>query len=173
MQIKHRFDSVADDLAGFDLENIEVILLGGPGNAKKEFLGGLQKGIAAKTVAIEGLNLSSGDEKIDATIIGQLDRLRKGLELRQLTKVKESIKRGLFLTENQEICRALEAGAVDTVLIASDYHAATPKEKEMILKMIEVAEASAAEIEFITNKEILGKLHRYGSVVASLRYSPF
>lgn len=93
--------------------------------------------------------------------------------MEQLTKVKENTKRELILTENQEICAALEAGAVDTILIASDYYAATPEEKERILKMIEAAEISAAEIEFITNKDVLGKLHRYGSVVASLRYRPF
>ena len=173
MQIRHHFDSVADELENFDLKNIEVILLGGPSNAKKEFLRGLRKGIVDKTVVIEKLDLSSNDEEIGVMIIDQLDRFRKEQELEQLTKVKENTKRELILTENQEICAALEAGAVDTILIASDYYAATPEEKERILKMIEAAEISAAEIEFITNKDVLGKLHRYGSVVASLRYRPF
>ena len=173
MQIRRHFDSVADELENFDLKNIEVILLGGPGNAKKEFLRRSQRNIADKTVIVEGLNLSSSDEEIDTTIIGQLDKFRKEFEVEQLTKVKENIKRGLILTENQEICAALKAGAVDTILIASDYYITTPEEKKRTLKMIEAAEISAAEIEFITNKDILEKLRRYGSVVASLRYSPF
>ena len=173
MQIRHHFNSAADELENFDIKNIEVILLGGPGNAKKEFLKGLQKGIVDKTVVIEGLDLYSNDEEMGAVIIGQLDKFRKEVEVEQLTKVKENMKRELILTENQKIHAALEAGAVDTILIASDYYAATPEENERILKMIEAAEISAAEIEFITNKEILGELHRYGSVVASLRYRPF
>ncbi len=173
MQIGRHFDSVADELENFDIKNIEVVLLGGPGNAKKEFLSRSQRSIADKTVIVEGLDLSSSDEEMDAAIIGQLDKFRKEVELEQLTKVKENTKRGLILTENQEICAALKAGAVDTILIASDYHITTPEEKGRILKMMEAAEISAAEIEFITNKEVLGKLHQYGGVVASLRYRPF
>ena len=61
-------------------------------------------------------------------------------------------------------------GAVDTILIASDYFAKTPQENKRIIKMIELAEKTSAEIEFITNPEILTKLHKHGSVVANLRY---
>ncbi|TFB09121.1 hypothetical protein E3V08_01295 [Candidatus Atribacteria bacterium MT.SAG.1] len=173
MQISRHFDSIADELKNFDIKNIEVILVGGPGNAKKEFLRESRKDRADRTIMVEGLDLSSSDEEINTTIISQLDKFRKQVESRQLTKVEESIKKGLILTENQEICAALKTGAVDTILIASDYYVTTPEEKERILKMIEAAEVSAAEIEFITDKDILKKLHRYENVVALLRYSPF
>jgi len=36
--------------------------------------------------------------------------------------------------------------------------------------MIELAEKTSAEVEFITNQEVQKELHKYGSVVAILRY---
>jgi peptide subunit release factor 1 (eRF1) len=174
LQIKHHLDKVKDHLKKFDLKSIELILLAGPGNAKKEFAREhLNAELAGKVTIVEGLVFSSSDGEINDAIIGSLDKYRKGVEMRQLRTVEENVGRGLAITENREIRQALEVGAVETILIASDYYAATPEENEGVLNMIEMAESTAAEIEFITNEEILEKLHRHGSVVATLRYRPF
>jgi peptide subunit release factor 1 (eRF1) len=174
LQIKHHLDRVESSIKKFDLENTELILLAGPGNAKKELARKhLDAEIAGKAVIVEGLVFSSGDDEIGDVITGCLDEYRTETELKQLVGVEGGVGKGFALTENREIHRALEAGAVKTLLIASDYYAATPEENERILQMIEMAENTAAEIEFITNEEVLEKLHRHGSVVATLRYRPF
>jgi peptide chain release factor subunit 1 len=174
LQIKHHFDKVENCLKKFDLRNTELILLAGPGNAKKEFAKEhLDAELAGKTVVVEGLVFSSSDGEINDAIIGCLDRYRKEVEMGRLRSVEGNIGKGLALIENREIRQALEVGAVDTILIASDYYAATPEENEGILGMIEMAENTAAEVEFITNEKVLEELHRYGSVVATLRYRPF
>ena len=90
--------------------------------------------------------------------------------MQQLQKVEARVKKGLAEKENSIIHTALRTGAVDTLLIASDYYAKTPEENNRIVNMIELAEKTSVEVEFITNKEVLEKLHKHGSVVATLRY---
>ena len=174
IEIKKHFTAVQEYLKKFDFKTIERIVLAGPGEARKDFARGhLTKEIADKTTVVEGLDFSSSDEEIGAVLIGQLDKYRKELESRLLAEVRENEREGLALIKNQEIQKALESGAVKTILIASDYYAATPEEDERIIKMIEEAERTSAEIEFITNEAVLKELHKHGSVVASLRYVPF
>ena len=103
-------------------------------------------------------------------MIASLDSFRKNIEYQQLLKVEGSVKKGLIEKDNKKIHEALLHGAVDTILIASDYFAKTPQENKEIIKMIELAEKTSVEVEFITNPEVLTKLHKHGSVVASLRY---
>ena len=103
-------------------------------------------------------------------VIAALDNFRKNLEYQQLLKVEDNVRKGLAEKENKIIIKALQRGAVDTLLIASDYFAKTPQENKRIIRMIELAEKTSAEVEFITNQEVLNKLHNHGSVVAILRY---
>lgn len=174
IQVEKHFKTIQDYLERFDLKPIEIIILAGPGEAKKDFARGhTTKEIADKTVVARGLDFSSTDEEIDAVLVDQLNKYREKLESRLLSSVRENMKRGLVVNENREIERALERGAVGTILIASDYYAATPEEDEIIIRMIEEAEHTSAEVEFITKEAILKELHKHGSVVASLRYKPF
>ena len=173
IQVEKHFKTVQDYLERFDLKTIEVIILAGPGGAKKDFARGhITKEIADKTAVAGGLDFSSNDEKIDAVLVIQLNKYREKLESRLLSGVRENTKKGLILDENQEIRGALERGAVGTILIASDYYAATPEEDEMMTRMIEEAGRTSAEVEFITKEAILKEMHKYGGVVASLRYKP-
>ena len=174
IQVERHFKTVQDYLERFDLKTIEVIILAGPGEAKKDFARGhITKEIADKTAVARGLDFSSDDEEIGAVLVNQLNKYREKLESRLLSDVRENLKEGLVLNENRNIRRALERGAVGTILFASDYYAAAPEEDEMIIRMIEGAERTSAEVEFITKEAILKELHKHGSVVASLRYRPF
>lgn len=173
-QVKNHFKTVQDHLGKFDLKTVEMIILAGPGGAKKDFAREhITKEIADKTAVAEGLDFSSNDEDTNAVVAGQFHKYREKLESKLLSDVSKNIKGGLVLNENRDIQRALERGAVGTILIASDYYAATPEENEMIIKMIEGAERTSTEVEFIINEASLKELHKYGSVVASLRYAPF
>lgn len=173
-QVQNHLNRVQEYLGRFDLKSIERIIIAGSGNAKKDFARGhLTKELADKAVLVKGLDFSSSGEEIDAMLVDQLDKYRKVVESRQLSRVRERMPKELALTENREIQRALESGAVETILIASDYYAATPEEDERIIRMIEEAEHTSAEVEFITDERVLEELHKHGSVVASLRYRPF
>jgi len=171
LQIKHFFNKVKERLKDINLAQIELIILSGPGLAKKEFMQSyINKNVRKKTRIIEGINLSTPDDNLIIKVINALDHLRKQLEIQQLQKVEAGVKKGLAEKENIRIHAALRTGAVDTLLIASDYYAKTPEEDNRIVNMIELAEKTSVEVEFITNNEVLEKLHKHGSVVATLRY---
>ena len=120
LQIKHFFNKVKERLK--NISQIELILLAGPGLAKKEFMQSyINKNVRKKTSIIEAINLSTPDDNITTKIINALDHLRKQLEVQQLQKVEARVKRGLAEKENSKIHSALITGDVDTLLIASDY----------------------------------------------------
>jgi len=168
IQIQNFFKKVEARLREFDLKQIDLILVGGSGTAKKEFLQFLPD--RKKTRMLESVDFSTSPEGVTEKVIASLDSFRKNLEYQQLLKVEDNVRKGLAEKENKIITKALQRGAVDTLLIASDYFAASPQENKRILQMIERAEKTSAEVEFITNQEVLNKLHNYGSVVATLRY---
>jgi len=171
LQIKHFFKRVEERLKKFNLSHIDLFILAGPGLAKKEFLKSyISKNFRKKTKIIDGIYFSTPEEEKTAKIIKALDNLRKQLELQQMLKVEARLKKSLAEKENSAIHTALHRGAVNTLLVASDYYAKTPEENSRIINMIELAEKTSAEVEFITNKEALEKLHNYGSVMAILRF---
>jgi len=167
IQITHFFKKVKRRLKDFDLRQFDLILLAGPGLAKKEFFQFFTNKKSRKKVRIiEGINFASHDDEIAMKMIDTLSRIRKEFEFQQFLKVGNRINKGLAKKENKIIYEALRRGAVETLLIASDYHVVTPLEKNRIIKMIELAEKTSTEVEFITNKEVLEKLHKHGSVIA-------
>jgi len=171
LQIKHFFKRTEERLNKFNLGQIDLFILAGPGLAKKEFLKSyISKNLRKKTIIIDGIYFSTPEEEIATKIIKALDNLRKQLELQQILEVEAKLKKSLSEKENSIIHAALHKGAVNTLLVASDYYAKTPEENNRIINMIELAEKTSAEVEFITNKEALEKLHNYGSVMAILRY---
>ena len=171
LQIKHFFKRTEERLKKFNLSQIDLFILAGPGLAKKEFLKSyISKNFRKKTRIIDGIYFLTPEEEIITKIINALDNLRKQLELQQILKVEARLKKGLAEKENSVIHDALHKGAVNTLLVASDYYAKTPEENNRIINMIELAEKTSAEVEFITNKEVLEKLHNYGNVMAILRY---
>jgi len=170
IQIQNFFKRVEGRLREFDLKQIDLILLAGPGTAKKEFLELSPKGERKKTRILESVSFTTHPEGVTEKMIAALDRFRKNIEHKQLLKVEDNVRKGLTEKENKMIQEALQRGAVDTLLIATDYFAKTPQENNRIIKMIELAEKTSAEVEFITNPVVLNKLHKHGSVVATLRY---
>ncbi len=147
-----------------------MLLLAGPGIAKKEFLMFLDSQILKKTRLADGILFSTPEDELSRRVISRLDRFRKNFELNLLRRFEDTVKKGLTEKENMAIHQALKRGAVDTMIIASDYYAATPSENRKIIRMIELAEKTSATVEFITNPALLHKLHHYGSVIAILRY---
>jgi len=168
IQINNFFKKVLNKLNGFDSK--DLVLLAGPGTAKTEFLQLLPKVQRKKTQIIERINFTTPKEIVTKQVIESLDTFRKNIEHQQLMKVENSVKKGLTVKENKKIQEALSLGAVDTILIASDYFNKNPQENKSIMKMIELAEKTSVEVEFITNQEDLSILNNHGSVMAILRY---
>jgi len=78
------------------------------------------------------------------------------------------VKDGLTAKKNDVIYRALEMGAVDTLIVSSVYHSDSQFKK--ILKMLELAKHTSCKIEFVASPKIISKLAIHGSVLAILRY---
>jgi len=169
IQITHFFKKVKRRLK--DFRQPDIILLAGSGMAKKEFFQFFTNKKSRKKIRIiEGINFATNDDEIAMKMIDVLSHIRKEFEFKQLLKVESRFKKGLAKKENKIIHDALRRGAVETLLIASDYHVMTPLENNRIIKMIQLAEKTSTEVEFITNKKVLEKLHKHGSVIATLRY---
>jgi len=171
LQVKHHFDRVEEKLRQLGVEDVSLVILTGPGNAKKRFFQRpTLENIRDKLSVVEGIDFNSSESEIMKTISEQLNNYRKKVEARKISYFREKIKDNLVLWDNNQIEKFLAQGAVEMLLIASDYHAATPEEDEKMLRIIEKAEKTSVDIEFITKPETLEELHKHGSAIATLRY---
>ena len=85
-----------------------------------------------------------------------------------LEKYEKLYKDGLTAKKNAVIYKALEIGAVDTLIVSANYH--TNSQFKNILKMLEIAKNTSATIEFASSPNIIKKLDIHNSVLAILRY---
>jgi peptide chain release factor subunit 1 len=85
-----------------------------------------------------------------------------------IEKYENLVKQGLTAKKNQVIYKALEIGAVDTLIVSAEYH--TNHQFKQIIKMLEMAKNTSAKIEFVVSQKIIKKLEIHNSVLAILRY---
>ena len=148
--------------------NSELILLGGPGNAKTEFFDELDSGLIKKCRFVEGLSISTSISDIHRKIIHHLYQHRKKHVIEIIKKYEELVKENLTAKRNDIIYKALKIGAVDSLIVSSEYH--TDSQFRNIMKMLEIAESKSTEIEFVSSPKVIKKLKIHGSVLAILRY---
>ena len=79
-------------------------------------------------------------------------------------------KDGLVITRNEEIEKKIKAGTVETLFLAADYYVTSSKENTLIRRMIGLAKRKGSTIEFITDATARRRLHKFGNLVALLRY---
>ncbi len=161
------FKKVANKIKQMD-SNSEIILLGGPGPAKTEFHSELDSESVKKCRFVEDLNFSSSLDDIHKKIIHHLYQYRRRYMSELVEKYERLVKDGLTARKNEVIYKALRMGAVDTLIVSSDYHN-TSQFKE-ILKMLEMAKNISARIEFAASPKIQDKLRIHNSMLAILRY---
>jgi peptide chain release factor subunit 1 len=140
------FKKIANKVRIMD-SNSELILLGGNGPAKTEFYGELDSELLKKCRFVENLSFSV-------------------VEI--MEKYEKLVKEGLTAKRNDVIYRALEIGAVDTLIVSANYHSNSQFKK--ILKMLEMAKNTSTKIEFVVSPKIIKKLDIDDSVLAILRY---
>jgi peptide chain release factor subunit 1 len=161
------FKKVADKVKTMD-SNSEIILLGGIGPAKTEFYGELNSELIKKCRFVDNLSFSTPISDIHKKIIHNLYQHRRKYVLEIIEKYEKLVKEGLTAKRNDVIYKALEIGAVKTLIVSTDYH--TNSQFKKIIKMLEIAKNTSAKIEFAVSPKIIKKLEIHNSVLAILRY---
>ncbi len=161
------FKKVANKVRNLD-SNSELILLGGNGPAKTEFYDVLDSGLAKKCRFVQNLNFSTGINDVYKKIIHHLYIHRRKHVTGIIAQYEELVKNGLTAKRNDVIYKALEIGAVDTLIVSADYHINSQFIK--IMKMLEIAKNTSCKIEFAASPKIIEKLKIHDSVLAILRY---
>ena len=161
------FKKVANKVREMDL-NSSLILLGGIGPAKTEFYDELNLELVKKCRFVENLSFSTSMKDIDKKIIHHLYQHRRKLVTELIQKYENLVKDGLTAKRNNVIYKALEIGAVDTLIVSANYH--TNSQFKSIMKMIELAKNTSSKIEFAVSPKIIKKLDIDNSVLAILRY---
>jgi peptide chain release factor subunit 1 len=161
------FKKVANKVRNLD-SNSELILLGGDGHAKTEFYDVLDSELAKKCRFVQNLNFSTGINDVYKKIIHHLYIHRRKHVTGIIAQYEELVKNGLTAKRNDVIYKALESGAVDTLIVSADYHINSQFIK--IMKMLEIAKNTSCKIEFAASPKIIEKLKIHDSVLAILRY---
>jgi peptide chain release factor subunit 1 len=161
------FKKIANKVRTMD-SNSELILLGGNGPAKTEFYGELDSELLKKCRFVENLSFSTSMDDIYKKIIHHLYQHRRKYVVEVIEKYEKLVKEGLTAKRNNVIYRALEIGAVDTLIVSANYHSNLQFKK--ILKMLEIAKNTSTKIEFAVSPKIIKKLDIDDSVLAILRY---
>lgn len=161
------FKKVANKVKEMDSHS-DIILLGGSGTAKTEFFGELDSDLIKKCRFVENLSFSTSLNDIYTKIIHHLYQHRRKYVAEIIEKYEKLVKNGLTAKKNDVIYKALEIGAVDTLIVSSDYHSDSQFKK--ILQMLEIAKNTSSKIEFAVSPKIIKKLEIDNSVLAILRY---
>jgi len=101
-------------------------------------------------------------------MIHHLYQYRRKCVTEIIEKYEKLFKEGLTAKRNDVIYKALEIGAVDTLIVSADYH--TNSQFKNIMKMLEIAKNTSSKIEFAVSPKIIKKLEIHNSVLAILRY---
>ena len=161
------FKKIANKVKEMD-SNSSLILLGGIGPAKTEFYDELNSELVKKCRFVENLSFSTSMKDINAKIIHHLYQHRQKYVVELIEKYEELVKNRLTAKRNDVIYKALEMGAVDTLIVSANYH--TNSQFEKIMKMLEIAKNTSSKIEFAVSPKIIKKLDIDNSVLAILRY---
>ena len=161
------FKKVVNKIKTMD-SNSELLLLGGSGPAKTEFFDELDSELMKKCRFVENLSFSTPFKEIHEKIIHHLCQHRRKHVVELLAKYETLVKDGLTVKRNAVIYKALEMGAVDTLIVSVNYH--TNSQFKNIVKMLELAKSTSCKIEFAVTPNIIKKLEIDNSVLAILRY---
>ena len=161
------FKKVANKIKTMD-SNSELLLLGGPGHAKTEFYDELDSELMKKCRFVENISFSTPSKEIYEKIIHHLYQHRRKYVIELLEKYEKLFKDGLTAKKNNVIYKALEMGAVDTLIVSANYY--TNSQFKKIIRMLEIAKNTSSKIEFAVSPNIIKKLDIDNSVLAILRY---
>lgn len=148
------------------LPGADLVLVGGPGTSKAQFMDLLGAALAPRARLVEGLGPTTSGEEFFRILREALDRFRGDAEMATVEGAAEGTRAGLFLADPRAVAEALGAGAVESLLIVAD--ARDPG--GAVPGMLEAAAGTGARVEFITRAGARARLRRHGEVAARLRY---
>lgn len=152
-------------------ENLKGILIGGPGQTKKEFLdkGGLNQELKDKVITVKDLSYT-GEFGLQELVNNSKDVLRK----EKISDEKEIVGEFLKLLKTnpdkvaygeEKVSKAAKIGATETIMISEELS------DEKVEDFIEKAENVSSEVELISTETSEGQqLKDMGGVAAILRY---
>lgn len=161
------YKKVAEKVKTIDA-NSELILIGGSGQAKTEFFDEMNSELIKKCRFVENISFSTPKIDLYKKIIQHLYQHRKKHVEEIIEKYEKLVKEGLTARVNTVIYKALEQGAVDTLIVSTQYYTSANFRK--IMKMLEIAKQMSTKIEFASSPKIIKKLEIDESVLAILRY---
>lgn len=164
------FKRVAKKVSSLDSNNIEILFLAGVGTAKIGFHDELDPELKMKSRFMEDVSFNTPVSVVNKKIIKHLYDYRKKHVLEIVSKFERSVKEKLVVRKNSAIQKALENGAVDTLLVSANYYHLSPTAGQQIIKMIDLAENTSSKVEFVTNPRLVKRMEKYGNVLALLRY---
>jgi len=155
----------------FNLKNLKGILVGGPGPTKEDFLkeGQLVTALKEKVIAVKDIGYA--DEHGLEILVDVSKDVLAGQEITKEKNILENFfdklgkDRDKTLYKIVEIKKALEIGAVDTLLVSKKLKKDEQKEIE------EMAKKTSAKVELISNETEEGiQFYNLGGVGAILRF---
>ena len=163
------YKKITKKLARLHSNNVKILFLGGVGTAKIEIHNELNSELKRKCRFMECVSFGTDTDIINKKIINHLHDYRRKHVLDLIVNFENQMKEKLVLKKNSLIKKALDVGAVDTLLVSANYFHSLQKSRR-IMKMIEMAENTSAEIEFITNPKLVEKLEIHDHIIALSRY---
>ncbi len=114
-------------------------------------------------------DLDAGDDELLAKIRPVLEEAERNEEAKVLERFAGELRRGgLAVAGAVAAERALQMGAVDTLLIGKGFYETAPGAPEVVEKLASLAEATGAHVSFVP--EVGGALAQGGHVGALLRF---
>lgn len=162
------FKKVAKKVLEMYSNDVDIIFLGGNGQAKIQFHDELDPKLMGKCRFVDTISLSTTPVEIHKKLIPSLYMYRKKYVTIMLERFEQKVKDGKTARKNSVIKRALARGAVEILFVSAQYHS-NPRYTD-ILKMLEMAENTSARIEFVVAPNLVKRLQIYDSVLATLRY---
>lgn len=155
----------------FEMKNLKGIIIGGPGPTKEEYLreGQLPQQLKDKVIAVEDLGYT-GDYGLGELVNKSKDVLAKEAIMEEKQVMEKFFKllatKPLFVTYGEnEVKRALELSAIDTLLISENL------DDEISDELEEKGEIQGADVQIISVDTTEGQqLKDLGGIAAILRY---
>jgi len=164
---KDFFKEVAENVRDM-LGETKGILLGGPGPTKEDFFKVLPPEVQKRVIAVKDTGYSDEyglKELVDKSedVLAQTEMVH---EKRVLEEFFKRIAKGEPVEYGRDVKKALQAGAVETLLLSEDLP------KDTIDGFLELAEPQGVKVEFISTETSEGKeFMAMGGVGALLRYA--
>ncbi|ABK78305.1 peptide chain release factor 1 [Cenarchaeum symbiosum A] len=160
-----RVEGKVSEMAG----GADLVLIGGPGQAKTGLEGIMRAGVLGRCRIIEGVSKSTPEQEIHRRMIARLYRLRRRRVEGIMRRYEDLVREGLAAHSNGAILAALKRGAVETLIVSAEYH--TGPQFRRISAMLELAEGTGARTEFVSAPALISRLEMDGSALAILRYA--